>query len=335
MIPEAIKLAVEGNEIPTELCESAVKQIMDGEATEAQTASLLTALRMKGETIGEITTFAKIMRKFCTSIKPQVSGTLTDTCGTGGDSIKTFNISTIAAFVAAGAGVPIAKHGNRSVTSKCGSADLLEALGVNINLEPVHVQECIEKIGIGFLFAPQFHPAMKHAVPVRKQLGIRTIFNILGPLTNPAGAQAQVIGVYSQELVEKIAYVLKNLGLEQALVVHGSGMDEFSTLGKTLVAELKNNKISSYEINPLALGFKANISELKICTIEDSVKSCKEILSGVQNAKRDIVVLNSAAAVYDSGKHQSIKSALKLAEKSIDSGSALEKLNQLINFYVN
>jgi len=332
MIQEAIKLAVEGNELPTNLYESAVKQIMSGEATEAQIASLLTALRMKGETIRELTSFAKVMREFCSKISPRTTSILTDTCGTGGDSIKTFNISTISAFVAAGAGVSIAKHGNRSVTSKCGSADLLEALGVKIDLEPIQVQECIEKIGIGFMFAPKFHPAMKHAVPVRKQLGIRTIFNVLGPLANPANAQAQVIGVYSKDLVEKIANVLKNLGTERALIVHGSGMDEISTLDKTFVAELKNNEVKTFEIDSLDFGFKADVNNLKISTIEDAVKTCKEILSGTKNAKRDIVLLNSAAAIYVSGKAQTIASAIKFAEKSIDSGKALEKLNQLINF---
>jgi len=332
MIQEAINLAVEGKELPSALCESAVKQIMSGESTEAQIASLLTALRMKGETISEITSFAKVMREFCNKISPKTAGILTDTCGTGGDSIKTFNISTISAFVAAGAGVPIAKHGNRSVTSKCGSADLLEALGVKIDLEPIQVQECIEKTGIGFMFAPKFHPAMKHAVHVRKQLGIRTIFNVLGPLTNPANAQAQVIGVYSKCLVEKIAQVLKNLGTQRAMIVHGSGMDEISTIDKTLVAELKNNEVKTFEIDPIDFGFKAEVNDLRISTIEDTVKTCNEILSGTKNSKRDIVLLNSAAAIYISGKAPSIEFAVKLAQDSIDSGKALEKLNQLINF---
>jgi len=333
MISNAIKLVVEGKDLSKETCESAVRDIMRGKASEAEIAALLVGLRIKGETVEEITAFARVMREFCERIEPNVEGTLVDTCGTGGNAMKTFNISTLSAFVAAGASVPIAKHGNRSVTSKCGSADVLEALGVNIELGPEQVRDCIEEIGIGFMYAPLFHPAMKHVMPARKKLGIRTVFNILGPLTNPASARAQVIGVYSRELVEKIASVLKNLGVGRALVVHGSGMDELSTIRETFVAEINGEVVETYSIKPEDFGFsKPSVDELSVKDVHEAKRVFNDVLNGTDSPKKDIVLLNAAAAIYVGGNAESIESAIRIAEKSIDSGSALEKLNRLINF---
>ncbi|MFH1424335.1 MAG: anthranilate phosphoribosyltransferase [archaeon] len=325
MIREAIKLVVERKELSSELAEGAMKEIMNGTATPAQIAALLTALRVKGETTMEIIAFAKVMRKFCEHINPK--GTLVDTCGTGGDSKKTFNVSTAAAFVAAGAGVKIAKHGNLSVTSKCGSADVLEELGVNLDLEPQQVERCIEQIGIGFMFAPNFHPAMKHALPVRKELGIRTVFNLLGPLTNPANAGAQVLGVFDPGLTETLAEVLRGLGTRHALVVHSEGMDELG-LGKTKVSELKNGQIETYFLDAGELGFKNK----DIQESESSAETILRILKGAKGPERDIVVLNAATTIYVGGRAETIKEGVGLAENSIDSGKALEKLNLLRRF---
>ncbi|MEM3162435.1 MAG: anthranilate phosphoribosyltransferase, partial [Candidatus Bathyarchaeia archaeon] len=237
MIREAIENLVNREGLSYREASESMKEIMSGEATPSQIAAFLTALRMKGETVEEIMAFASVMRSFCHKINPRVSGRLVDTCGTGGDRIKTFNVSTAAAFVVAGAGVPVAKHGNRSVTSKSGSADVLEHLGLNLNVPHETVEKAIEKIGVGFMFAPMFHPAMKHAAGTRREIGIRTVFNILGPLTNPAMANAQVIGVYDAGLVDKMAHVLRGLGLQEAMVVHGlDGLDEISTVGETLIA---------------------------------------------------------------------------------------------------
>src|SRR3989338_2414350 len=232
-----------------------MKTIMSGNATDAQIAGFLVAMRMKGETPGEIASMVKVMREFADTIKPAVNSRLVDTCGTGGDEIKTFNISTAAMFIVAGSGIPIAKHGNRSVSSKCGSADVLEALGVKVDMEPKKVEECIEKVGIGFMFAPTFHKAMKYVMPARKQLGVRTIFNVLGPLTNPANAKGQIVGIFNPDLTEKIAEVLKLTGVERAFVVHGmDGLDEISTIGETKISELHNGKIDTYYIKPEEFG---------------------------------------------------------------------------------
>ncbi len=251
MIRQGIAKIVDGKDLSKEEGEKIMNEIMEGNATSAQIAAFLTALRIKGESVDEITSLASVMRKFCYQIQPKVNDTLVDTCGTGGDKIKTFNISTAAALVAAGAGIPIAKHGNRSVTSRCGSADVLEALGFDLKMNPKMVEKSIEEIGIGFMFAPTFHPAMKYAIEPRREIRIRTIFNLLGPLTNPASAKAQLLGVYSDHLTEPLAHVLNNLGLEQAIVVHGlNGLDEISTIGQTKITNLKQGEIITSYLDP-------------------------------------------------------------------------------------
>ncbi|AEF96370.1 anthranilate phosphoribosyltransferase [Methanotorris igneus] len=332
MITDAIKKVVEFKDLNESEAIDVMNEIMSGKATPAQIASILTALRMKGETPVEIASFAKVMREFATKINPKVDK-LVDTCGTGGDNLNTFNISTTVAFVVAGCGVAVAKHGNRSVSSKCGSADVLEALGVNLDLPPKKVEECIEKVGIGFLFAPLYHSAMKHALPVRKEIGIRTVFNVLGPLTNPANAEYQVVGVYDASLTEKIAEVLKLLGLKGAMVVHGSGMDEITTTGETKISELKDGEIKTYTITPERFGLKrADIDELKGGDAKENANILKRILEGEEGAKRDIVLLNAAATLYVCGEAKSLEEGIKMAEKSIDSGKAMEKLEKLVEF---
>ncbi len=330
---EFISKVVEGKDLTREEAEGAMKTIMSGGATQAQIGAFLAALRMKGEGIDEITAFAKVMREFASSIHPRVSGTLVDTCGTGGDKMKTFNISTLAAFVAAGAGVPIAKHGNRSVTSKSGSADVLEALGMKLDMTPPDVEKSIEEIGIGFMFAPAFHKAMMHAIGPRKEIGIRTVFNILGPLTNPAGAKAQIMGVYDPALTEKLANVLKNLGIERCMVVHGlEGMDEMSTISKTQVSELKNSKVISYALKPEDVGLKrASTTDLAGWDAAYNANIALEILRDkVTGPKRDIVALNAAAGIYVGGLASSIEEGIEIANASIDSGKAFEKLKALV-----
>ena len=275
------------------------------------------------------------MREKSVRIDPDVNH-LVDTCGTGGDNSGTFNISTAAAFVAAGAGASVAKHGNRSISSKCGSADVLKSLGVNIDLEPKKVEECIEKVGIGFLFAPRFHPAMKHAMEARKELGVRTVFNILGPLTNPAGAKSQLIGVYDVKLLPVIANVLKNLGSRHAIIVNGCGLDEITISGNTDVFELKNGSIENYSINPKDFGFKLSpVDSLKGGTPEENAAIITDILSGSRGAKRDAVVLNAAAALLTTGLAKNYEGAIALASRSIDSGNALKKLNEMKEFTNN
>ncbi len=330
---EYINKVVEQQDLEKEEAEEAMKTIMSGGATDAQIAAFLTALRIKGETVEEISACAKIMRDFAATIHPKVEGTLVDTCGTGGDKIKTFNISTISAFVVAGAGIPIAKHGNRSVTSKSGSADLLEALGVKIDLTPQQVEKNIEDIGIGFMFAPGFHSAMKHAIGARREMGIRTVFNILGPLTNPAHAQAQVLGVYDQDLTEIMANVLGELGTERAVVVHGLvSLDEISTVGETQVSELNDKVVTTYTIKPEDYGIKrANLYELVGGDPTDNARIAKKILKNKEKGpKRDIVLLNAAAGIYVGGKADSISEGISIAEESIDSGNAYKKLELLI-----
>jgi anthranilate phosphoribosyltransferase len=330
---EFISKLVEGEDLTREEAEEAMKLIMSGSATEAQIGGFLTALRMKGETMEEIAACARVMRAFAERITPRVRGTLVDTCGTGGDKIKTFNISTIAAFIAAGAGVPIAKHGNRSVTSKAGSADLLEALGVKIDCPPSVVERCIEKAGIGFMFAPVFHKAMKYAIGPRKEIGIRTVFNVLGPLTNPANAQAQLLGVYDAGLTPRIAGALGNLGVERAVVVHGlDGLDEISTLGGTQISELGEEGVRTYKVKPEEFGLKrASIGDLAGGDVEYNAKVALSLLKdGEKGPKRDVVTLNAGAAIYVGGKADSIKEGMALAEESIDSGKAYLKLAMLV-----
>jgi anthranilate phosphoribosyltransferase len=310
--------------------ETAMNSIMDGKTTDAQIGSFLTALRIKGETPDEIAGFVKVMINKARKIHPK-GKTLLDTCGTGGDNSNTFNISTAVAFVVAGAGIPVVKHGNRSVSSKCGSADVLQALGVNLAITLENVEDCINKIGIGFLFAPLFHQAMKNVANPRKEIGIRTVFNVLGPLANPARATHQILGVYNEQLTETMAEVLKKRGIKRALVVHGSGLDEITICGKTKITELDKGQIKSYYVFPKDFGIaEANLKEIKGGNPEENAKIILDILNGKEGPKRDIVILNSAAALYMSGKSNSIKEGIAIAKDSIDSGKAMSKLRLLV-----
>jgi anthranilate phosphoribosyltransferase len=289
---------------------------------------------MKGETVEEVTEFARVMREHVRKVHPSARP-LVDTCGTGGDFLKTFNVSTAAALVAAGAGVAIAKHGNRAVTSKCGSADVLEALNVRFDLTPEEVARCIDEVGVGFMFAPSYHPAMKHAMPVRRELALRTVFNMLGPLTNPAGAQAQVLGVYAPELTELHAGVLRNLGSERVFIVHGTGgLDELSILGETRVTELRDGDLQTYELVPEDVGLaRAGSPEvIQGGAPEENAELLVSILEGKDGAPRHIVLLNAAAAIAAGGKADTIGDAVGIAAESIDSGAALERLRQLQAF---
>ncbi len=307
--------------------------VMEGEATPAQIAGLLVALRMKGETVDEITGFARAMRAKAVHITPR-RHPLADTCGTGGDRVKTFNVSTAAAFVVAGAGVAVAKHGNRSVTSKCGSADVMEALGVPLDLEPEHVCRCIDEVGIGFMFAPRFHPAMKHAAPVRREMGIRTVFNLLGPLTNPAGATCQLIGVPGPEWGAPLAGVLAKLGAQRAFVVHGScGVDEISVAGETSVHEVRDGAVQSYTITPEDFGMRSAQPEaVQGGDAQTNASLLLGILEGEQGPRRDIVLLNAAAVLTAAGASADLAEGIAVAAQSIDSGAARAKLSQLQHF---
>jgi len=345
MIKEALLKVVDRDNLIQSEMEEAMGEIMGGEATPAQIASFITALRMKGETIDEMTGAAKVMRKMATRI-PLKSHTVTidrddinidletilDTCGTGGDGTSTFNISTTCAFVAAGAGIKVAKHGNRAVSSCSGSADVLADMGVNIELSAEAVGKCVDVVGIGFLYAPLLHSAMKHAMGVRREIGVRTIFNILGPLTNPAGASAQVLGVYEEELTDKMAHVLLNLGTKRAMVVHGmDGLDEITITRESRVSEIKDAGVHTYFLDPRDYGFKlADADALKGGTAHDNAVITLSVLKGEQGPKRDIVLLNSGAAIYVGGKADNMEKGIELAEKSIDSGAALKKLEELV-----
>jgi anthranilate phosphoribosyltransferase len=334
MIKESIKKVVDGKNLTREEAALTMDQIMRGDASSAQIAGLLTALRIKGETAEEITGFAEKMREHAVHIYPK-KDPLVDTCGTGGDASNTFNISTVSALVCAGAGISIAKHGNRSVSSRCGSADLLEALGAKIDIHPKKTEEAINTIGFGFLFAPIFHPAMKFAAPIRKEIGIRTAFNILGPLTNPANAHCQVLGVFSAKLVELTAKVLCLLGIKNAFVVFGhDSLDEISTTGETIVSQITNGKISNYTLNVENLGIKKTAKENLISgSIGENKTIAEEILKGgLKGEKRDIVLVNSAAAIVAAEKAKSLQEALPIAEESIDSGAAWNKLQEYIRF---
>ena len=330
MIREVIGKVVDGEDLSQEEAVAAMNEIMSGDATPAQIACLITALRIKGETVDEITGCARIMREKVTKIETRAD-LLVDTCGTGGDGAHTFNISTTAALVVAGAGLHIAKHGNRSVSSRSGSADVLKALGVNIEADVATVARCVDEVGIGFLFAPMLHPAMKYAIGPRREIGIRTIFNILGPLTNPAGAQVQVLGVYDAGLTETLANVLNNLGSRHAFVVHGSdGLDEITITDKTYVAELVDGQVRSFVIDPEDFGMsKADMSSLLGGTAEENAQITLDILKGEKDPRRDIVLLNSAAAITAGGKAANLIEGIQLAAESIDSGKALEKLELL------
>lgn len=330
-IREAIEKLVNRISLSEAETVAVMNQIMTGEATPLQVASFLTALRMKGETVEEITGAARVMREKAHRVKVG-SKTVLDTCGTGGDQKGTFNISTTCAFVVAGAGINVAKHGNRSVSSQSGSADVLAALGVKVDAAKERVEACIEQIGIGFLFAPLLHEAMKYAVQPRRDIGIRTIFNLLGPLTNPAMATHQLIGIYSGDLVATIGHVLKNLGSVRAMVVHGvEGLDEISLCGQTKVAELHNGEVKEYMIEPEQLGLKrCRLEELHGGNAEESAGIVRGVLRGAKGARRDVVLLNSGAALYVSGKADTIEQGMRLAAESIDTGKALEKLDQLV-----
>jgi len=334
MIREGIQKLIEGTNLTPTESGQIMTEIMSGKATSSQTAAFLTALRIKGEAVEELIAFASVMKSNCCQIYPHVNGRLVDTCGTGGDKVKTFNVSTAAAFVIAGAGVAVAKHGNRAVTSKSGSADVLEKLGLNLNLEPKAVEVIIEKVGMGFMFAPAFHPAMKYAAEPRREIGIRTVFNILGPLTNPACANAQLLGVYDSKLVVPMAYALGQLGCEEAMVVHGlDGLDEISTVGKTVIAHLKKGNVAKLEFVPSNFGVKtAKITDLQSSTPEESAETLFRILRGsaVEDAKVEIVLVNSAAGIIVGGKAKDFKEGMEIARESIKNGAAYAKLKDLI-----
>jgi len=334
-IQQAIDLVGRFGHLQAEEAQAVMNQVMNGDATPAQIAAYLMGLRMKGETQDEISGSAQAMRDNAHRV-PVLADitTLLDTCGTGGDKSGTFNISTTVAFVAAGAGVPVAKHGNRAATSKSGSADVLEALGVNLDLTAEQVGQCVDQVGIGFLFARTLHPAMKHVAIPRKEIGVRTIFNILGPLTNPAGAQRQLMGVFAADLTDMLAHVLGRLGSLEAMVVNGyGGLDELTTSGPNRVSHYKDGRVQSYELNPYELGFHgATIHDLLGGEPQVNADILKGILDGsVQGAKRDVVVLNAAAALMVGGKVESIPDGINLANDSINSGNALNKLQQLID----
>jgi anthranilate phosphoribosyltransferase len=329
-IHEALFAILHGDSLTADEAVAVMTTIMEGEATPVQIASLLTALRMKGETVEEIAGFARVMREKAVRIAPRCE-TLIDTCGTGGDKLKTFNISTAAAFVVAGAGVAVAKHGNRSVTSRSGSADVLEELGVNLAATPELVQACVEQIGIGFLFAQHFHPAMKYAGPVRREMGIRTVFNVLGPLTNPAGARCQVMGVFDPDLTEPLARVLGLLGSHHAFVVHGMvGLDEWSTTGPTQVSELRNGEVTTRIMTTADLGVpEASPEDLAGGTPAENAELIYRLFRGETGPHSDIVLVNAAAALVAADKASDMREGLQLAATSLDSGAALEKLRLL------
>jgi len=332
MIREAIAAVVSGRSLTMDEAASVMEEIMEGEVTPAQFGAFITALRLKGETVDEITGLARTMR--AKAIPVTVAEPVVDTCGTGGDGSATFNISTTAAFVVAGAGLKVAKHGNRAMSSQCGSADVLEALGVRLDLNAEQVQRCLQEVGIGFMFAPVFHPAMKYATAPRREIGIRTVFNILGPLTNPAGAKAQVLGVADGSLVEKLALVLQSLGCNHALVVHGEdGLDEITITGKTQVCELKEGSINSYAISPEDFGLsRASLNSLRGGTIDENAALLRSILEGAPGPQRDVVLMNTAAALVAGDRVETLGQGAALAKEVIDGGHALAKLEQLIEF---
>ena len=345
MIVEVLhRVANHCQSLSREEARAVMSEVLTGRCTDAQIAALLVALHMKGETVEEIVGFAEAIRAAATPIAGpgnatiDVSGTerdaLVDTCGTGGDASGTFNISTATALVAAGAGVRVAKHGNRSVTSKCGSADVMEALGVNITLPSSRIAECLKEVGIAFLFAPAMHSAMKYVQPARRELRLRTVFNLLGPLTNPAHASAQVVGVYSDELVEKLAEALSMLGLRRALVVHGAdGLDEISISGTTRVAEVRDGQVRTYEVTPEEFGLtRAPIHTITGGDATQNAKIIREVLAGEKSACRDVVLLNAAATLVAAGRTNHLAEAMPVAANSIDSGAAAAKLEALAAF---
>jgi len=333
MIKEAIAKAVAGTSLSEAEAESVMREIMEGEATDAQIAAYITALRMKGETVEEITGSARVMREKATHVKLAAPFQV-DTCGTGGDLSQTFNISTTVAFVVAGGGVSVAKHGNRSVSSKSGSADVLQALGVNIEMPVQRVEECLAEVGIAFLFAPMMHQAMKFSIGPRREIGIRTIFNLLGPLTNPAGVKAQIMGVYAADLTGLLARALGNLGAERAFVVHGmDGLDEITITDRTKVSELRSGTVNDYFIHPSDLDLPAGRREdLRGGDAKENAAITIEVLQGKAGPRRDIVLLNAAAGLTAAGKAEDLRDGIRLAGESIDSGAAMQKLEELKRF---
>lgn len=330
-MPSAIRAVTERRDLSRDEMQAVMNTIMTGEATEAQIGGFLIGLRMKGETIDEITAAATVMRELATRV--DVSGEhVVDIVGTGGDGSCTFNISTASCFVVAAAGGKVAKHGNRSVSSKSGSADLLEAAGVNLDLNPAQVAKCVNEVGVGFMFAPKHHGAMKHAIGPRKEMGVRTIFNVLGPLTNPAGAPNQLLGVFSKELVEPLAHVLANLGSNHVLVVHSEdGMDEISIGAPTFVAELKDGAVTSYTIEPEDFGLaRADLSSLKVEDAAESLMVVKGVLENRPGPARDIVQLNAGAALYVAGLADSLAAGVTRAGEVMASGAALARLDELV-----
>ena len=330
-IQKAINNIINNINLSREDMHSIMHTIMSGEATPAQIAGFLVALRIKGETVDEITGAAEVMRELATKVYLDKTN-LIDTCGTGGDSSNTFNISTTSAFVVAASGARVAKHGNRSVSSKSGSADILEAAGINIELDAKQVTSCIENVGIGFMFAPMHHSAMKHAIGPRRELGLRTLFNVLGPLTNPASAPNQVIGVFDKKWLTPLAETLNRLGSKHVLVVHSEdGVDEISISAKTFISELKNNEINNYEISPDDFGIKNfNINDLSVENIDESLTMMKSVFDNNNNAAKAIVSLNAGAAIYASGISDSIKAGVEMAINIIESGAAKKKFEMLI-----
>ena len=342
IITEAVRALVERRDLTRIEAAGAMEAIMSGAATNAQIAAFLTALRMKGETVEELIGFAQVMRQKVVKVRPRsgdmvaATGTdremLIDTCGTGGDASGTFNVSTATAFVVAGAGLKVAKHGNRSVSSLCGSADVVETLGVDIELTPAQVARCIDEVGIGFLYAPLLHTAMKHVMAARREMGVRTVFNMLGPLTNPAGANAQVIGVYAASLTDPLAHVLAELGTLRAFVVHGAdGLDEISNTGESHISEVHEGVVRSSRVRPEDLGMRrAAIRDLQGGDREENARIIRAVLGGEAGPRRDIVLMNAGAALMVGNKAQDLKEGVALAAASVDSGAAARKLEELV-----
>ncbi len=330
MIQDAIQILVDGESLSADQATAAMNEIMTGEATSAQVGSFLTALRIKGETVDEITGMARVMRE--KSLHVSVEGDVVDTCGTGGDGSGSFNISTTAAFVVAGAGVAVAKHGNRAMSGSTGSADVLEALGVKIALSPESVARCLNDVGFGFMFAQGYHPSMRFAAGPRREIGIRTVFNILGPLTNPAGTDRQVIGVADPSMADRMAHVLGQLGSRKALVVHGSdGMDEITITGPSTVWQLENGEVTEFEVTPGGLGVSVSSADsIQATSAEHSAQIVRSVLAGESGPARDVVLLNAAAALVAADRSGSLAAGVELAARSIDSGDAQAKLDAVV-----
>lgn len=330
---EAIKKVVAGENLTTDEAKEVMRAMLSGEATQAQIGSFLTALRIKGETIDEIVGCATVMQELAEHVKPKTAIPYIDFVGTGGDGANTFNISTTSAFVAAGAGVPIAKHGNRAISSKSGAADVLEALGINIMLEAEMVEECIEKVGMGFMFAQIFNKAMKNVGQARSDMGIRTIFNILGPISNPSNAKGALIGVYSDRLTEPLAKAMHAMGVERGIVACGNScMDEITVAGSTQISEIKDDEVRTYIVKPENFGMKTvSVEDIRGGDCDENAKITRAVLSGEKGPKRDIVLLNAGAAIYVAGLADSIPEGIKKAEESVDTGAAMKVLEDLID----